>query len=267
MRWRSSEPGTWAEFRPDGSPPGRGLLGGGRGRRGCGRGATGRPGRGHRDLGGCASGGGRARRDLPVGRARLEHHLRPGQAGQPRSRGLHDHVPSGGPPPGGDARRRRVRTEGGAPARHPPPRDPDSPRRRQPSAAHRRHSRRAHRGSRRDQHTPHVRGGTRRRCQGPAVGNGSGRALRWVPQAPGLHRGGPVPAPARCRPPRRRCRGGPHPGDRRGAGTALRALGQAVPHLLAAARRGRLPPQLHAVRPRRAGGPGEPGPRRPGGTR
>ena len=35
-----------------------------------------------------------------------------------------------------------------------------------------------------------------------------------------------------------------------GAGTALCPVGQAVPHLLPAARRGGVPPQLHPLRPR-----------------
>ena len=156
------QPGTWAEFRPDGTS-----------RRGtywdaaevAATAAAGPPvdlGRDHRSLGGDAPGGRRARRHLLVGWARLEHRLGPGQAGQPGSRGVHDQVPARGPSARGDARRRRVRPPGGAPARHQAARDRDSAGRREPAAAHGRHPRRAHRGPRGDQHPAHMRSGSGR---------------------------------------------------------------------------------------------------------
>ena len=57
-------------------------------------------------------------------------------------------------------------------------------------------------------------------------------------------------------------RRGPHPRDRGGARPALCPVGEAVPDLLPAARGGGVPSELHPLRPRRAGRAGEPRARR-----
>ena len=89
------QPGTWAEFRPDGTyqvrlatgtSPGWPLDAAGRAGR--------RSRRGRRAVGHRPSGCGRAGVQLPVGGTGLQHRHRAGQAGQPRSRRLHHHVPA-----------------------------------------------------------------------------------------------------------------------------------------------------------------------------
>ena len=86
-------------------------------------------------------------------------------------------------------------------------------------------------------------------------GHGRRRAVRRLPQAPGLPAGRRLPAgcpaPGAGRPSRPRCDRLPVAVGRPRA--ALRAVGQALPDLRRAARGGRVPAQLHAVRPGRAG--------------
>ncbi len=67
----------------------------------------------------------------------------------------------------------------------------------------------------------------------------------------------------------RRCqrRRRPHPRDRRRARPPVCPLGEALPDLLPAARRGGVPPQLHPLRRRRARRRAEPGARRPAWAR
>ena len=55
-----------------------------------------------------------------------------------------------------------------------------------------RHTGRADRRSSGHQHLPHVPGGTRARGQGHPLRDGCGRALRRLPQAPGVHGGEPL---------------------------------------------------------------------------
>ena len=165
---------------------------------------------------------------------------------------VHDHLPAGGPEARGDAGRRGLRPQGRRAVRHRPARDRDLARHRGPAAAHGGHPRRADRRPGGDQHRADVRGGARARGQGAPVGDGRRRAVRRLPQAPGVPDGQPVPPAARR---------GPRPGPARGQQPArvrrrprpaLPALGQAVHDVRRTARGGPVPPQLHAVRP---GGP------------
>ena len=141
-------------------------------------------------------------------------------------RRLHDHVPARGPAARGDARRRGLRPQGRRAVRHRPARDRDLARHRRPAAADGRHPRRADRRPGRDQHAAHVRGGPRARRQGDAVGHGRRRAVRRLPQAPGL-RAWPAGTAAARRRPRagRAARRRPAAGQRRRPRPALRRGG------------------------------------------
>ena len=152
---------------------------------------------GTRGVGRRAPGGRRAGRVLSQRRPGLEPHHRDGREPGPLDRGLHDHLPSRGSASRGDARRRRLRPQDGRAPGDPTARDRDQPGRRGHAASGRRHPRRAHRRPGRDQHRAHVPGRPGSRRQGAAVGDGRRRAVRRLPQAPGLRSGREVPdAPA-----------------------------------------------------------------------
>ena len=70
----------------------------------------------------------------------------------------------------------------------------------EPAAPHGRRARRADRRPGRDQHAAHVRGRARARRQGHPVRHGRRRAVRRLPQAPGLRHGQPVQQAARACP-------------------------------------------------------------------
>ena len=95
-----------------------------------------------------------------------------------------------------------LRPQDGRAPRHPAARDRDQPGRRRPAAADGRRPRRADRRPGGHQHPADVPGRPRRRGQGPAVRDGRRRAVRRLPQAPGLpaRRALPEAAPAACGP-------------------------------------------------------------------
>ena len=108
---RKLPPGTWAEFRPDGTERVHQYWSIVDVARGCRGRAARRPRPGDRGRSRRAPGRRRARVDVPLGRTRLEHRQRaraPSQAG----RRVHDHVPARGPAARGDARRRDLRPQG-----------------------------------------------------------------------------------------------------------------------------------------------------------
>ena len=174
-------------------------------------------------------------------------------AAQPGDRRVHHHLPARGPAARGDARR-RASTPASWPAQlgirlHEIEISPDVvdmlPR--MVDVA-----RRADRRPGRDQHRSHLRGRPRRRRQGAAVGHGRRRAVRRLPQAPGLPARPRATAgcPARC---------GPRvvapavdrlPVAVGGRGLRHGPLGQALPDLRRAARGGGVPAQLHPLRRR-----------------
>ena len=87
------------------------------------------------------------------------------------------------------------------------------------------------------------------------VGNGRGRVVRWLPQAPGLRSGSEVPdAPAVASLASGSAECEPAPRCGRRARASVQPLGQAFPQLRRVAGGGGLPPQLHPLRPGRAHG-------------
>ena len=166
-----------------------------------------------------------------------------------------------GPPPRGDARRRHLRPQGG-------PRSSASRSTRSRRAGHRRaappdrrHPRRADRRPGRHQHPAHVRGGPRRRREGDAVRHGRRRAVRRLPQAPGLPARPPATGGSRRRP------DGP---SRRGVDRLpVVAGGRGLRHVRWAKRflafaelpeADGVPAELHPLRPAGARRPGQPRP-------
>ena len=106
--------------------------------------------------------------------------------------------------------------------------------------------RRTHRRPRRDQHPSHVRDGAGRRCEGSAVGNGRRRALRRVPQAPGVSHRSPVPPGSRRHPTNGELDGLPHAGRGGRTRVPLRPMGKALPHVLRSSPK--RPPSVAATR-------------------
>ena len=171
-----------------------------------------------------------------------------------------------GPAAGGDAGRRHVRPQDGGAPGDPAARDRDQPGRGRPAAADGRRAGRADRRPGGDQHRADVPGRPRRRGQGAAVRDGCRRAVRRVPQAPGLRAGCPLPLAAAGDPLRRgRAERAAAAGGGRRPRAAVQPLGPALPELRRAGGGGGVPAQLHALRPGRAGRPAGPdavGPRR-----
>ena len=196
--------GSWARLRPDGRLHVEhywqvaDVARGGRGR------PRARPGPGHRGVGRRPPGRRRAGVQLPVRRPGLQHRHRAGAPGRPGDRRLHDHLPARGPAAGGHAGRRGLRPQGRGAVRGEAARDRDLAGHRRPAAPHGGRAGRADRRPGRDQHAADVPGGPRARGQGDPVRHGRGRAVRRVPQAPGLRDGQPLrPAARRC--PARAC--------------------------------------------------------------
>ena len=181
---------------------------------------------------------------------------------RPVDRGVHDRLPRRGPAARGDARRRALRPEDGRAPRDPAARDRDRPGRGRPAAADGRHPRRADRRPGRDQHAADVRRRPRGRGQGAAVRDGRRRAVRRLPQAPGLpaRRRATSGCPARLRhgSSARSSTGCRSPSAAAACATVRWA--QRFLELRRAARGGGVPAQLHAVRPRRAARAARPGP-------
>ncbi len=236
-RGRAQAPGRLlGAAAPGRDGPRRALLAGRRrGPRGGGR-PRARPGPGHRGVGRRPPGGRRAGVQLPVRRPGLQHRHRAGAPGRPGDRRLHDHLPARGPAAGGHAGRRGLRPQGRGAVRGEAARDRDLAGHRRPAAPDGGRAGRADRRPGRDQHAADVPGGPRARGQGDPVRHGRGRAVRRVPQAPGLRDGQPLRPAARAAPRGRAVRGRPGPGERRRPRAALRPLGQALPDLRRTAR-------------------------------
>ena len=164
---------------------------------------------GHRGVGRRPPGRRRAGVQLPVRRPGLQHRHRAGAPRRSGDRRLHDHLPARGPAAGGHAGRRGLRPQGRGAVRREAARDRDLAGHRRPAAADGGRAGRADRRPGRDQHAADVPGGPRARGQGDPVRDGRGRAVRRLPQAPGLPDGQPLRPAARPGPGGRAVRGRP----------------------------------------------------------